>query len=528
MSEADAAEADAYVAGMPEATTLGISPAEGFSAAYDAMKRNEAGDAQFRNVESAVQDHLDYVKSITGDTYDNPIPRGPTAIANTTQGLLELSQKRNDPSLAMPDIDELNQRGLEKARASATLADQMPGLMSSGKAPYQFGAGLAGFAGRLAAGFTDPEAFAANVGSLALIPEGGPAARALMTAAGFGAGQLATTLSTEAYRREITPERGFGDAAKEVAAAAALGAGTSLAGAGFAALWRRLRTEAPTVAATVPQSLQDAGNVAERAADLEANNPFRTGLSGVQAHHDAITSISRDLAEGRDPALPGHVEEEARLAQPGPGLGDVMDRAAASEHPEIQRIAAAVNEAMPEWQTMRDKVAAGDVLPMQDVTPAVSQAMDAVMTSVESGQPISDVLTKGDTFYSDAAQQATRLFYKDGDLGSKIASQKEIADNLSSFAKTTAGEPVEAAAARPSIEARLPRMTEEDLEKLRADPALQDAMIADLQRDIDRGEAQIGFEDGKPVLADPEFHAAEQQEMLARELGNCIAGAPAE
>lgn len=773
MSGADAAEADASFRYSQPLQTLGTSPAEGFSDAWDSVKRNVAGDASLRNLSGAVQDHLDRVAATTGTTFDNPIHsdflfdgRAQSQLSNTTQALSELAQKRGDPSLAMPNLDALNQQGLEKARAAARLADQQPGLIFAGKGggPYQFGAGVAGFLGSAAAYSTDPESLMNNVGALALVPAGGGVpVQAMKQALGFGAGQLATTIDTEAYRREITPDRGFADAAKEVAGAAALGAGSSIAGAGLGALWRRARTEAPQVAAALPQPLKDAGAVAERAQDIDAQNPFKTGLTGAVAHRDAIAQMTLDLAEGKAPEAPasalaeakvptGQVflgnsaidvkyelaeardlitshdrnfmvnpaypaelqprerantasraqvidmaanlepsrlgpspeanagapivgpdnvvesgngramalrnaynegtdragayrafleqsgydtanfrqpvlisrrvtamdqEARARFAQTanasaslrlspmeqaisdakhiGPdiipllGQGDMgsagnrdfaqafvaklpigerggmltqggglsaggLNRiraaafaraygspsvvARAFEHPDpnIKTLAGALTDAAPEWVRLKDGVAQGAIPPTHDVAPEIMNAIESIMRARDTGRPVHEILNQGDMFHSDVSGLAARLFFKDDGL-KRFKPRADMADALSTVAReirtsaeagpdlfkepVTPQEALEARSSRPST------LFDKELEEIRSNPSLHDAMIADLRRDIDRGDAQIGYDEaaGRPILADAEVHAAEQQEILAKELGNCISGA---
>ncbi|MCI0601336.1 MAG: hypothetical protein L0Y60_17840, partial [Beijerinckiaceae bacterium] len=669
----------------------------------------------------------------------------------------ELATKQNDLSLAMPDMDTLYQGGLEKARESKrAYADLAAG-------PSTLTGRAAGLLGEFGGFVTDPEAFGLNALGYSLIPQGGPlAVAALRSAAGFAAGQLAVAADSFAYKQAIDPDYGYGDVAIEAAEAAGLGAVFPVAGAGLAAIWRRLRTTAPTVAATIPKPLQDAGNVAERVADLDANNPFKTGLTGAAVHRDTVTQISLDLAAGRDPAPVPLADAEAKVPtgqvflgnravdvkyelaeardlvtshdrdfnvnpaypaelQPreranvasraqvvdmaanlepsrlgpspeanagapivGPdnvvesGNGRVMairnaygeatnragayrgfleqsgydtskfahpvliarrvtamspeERAAfaqsanasaslrmstmeqaiadarhigrdivpllkpgdmasaanrdfakafvaklpigergglvtqggalsaaglqrlraaavaraygdpaivarAFEHPEpnIKTIASALSEAAPEWIRLRDGVAHGEIPPGHDITPDLMNAVKAIMKARDLGRPMHEILNQGDLFHADMTSLAATLFFKDAEM-KRFFSKSDMADNLAKFARdirTSAEggpnlfgqEPISPQEAFAAQRPRTAPTSPEELAQIEGSPELHDAMIADLRRDIDRGDAILGMtEDGKPIFADPEFHAAEQQEMLAKEIGNCAMG----
>ncbi|MGA9214498.1 MAG: hypothetical protein WBD78_11135 [Methylocella sp.] len=307
MSDADLNYSLAQADALPDITSPGTSLSDAFRQSYEASARSASNYAAVSNMAGAMQDHLDMVQAKTGQTFDNPLVSGgdPTKLADQLQ---DLAQDRNDSSLELPSPEALVSAGIQKARG----ADIAEAIGETG--PQARGAGIARLIGSIAGQVTDPEVLALNALGFAIIPETGPfGIAALRTAAGFGAGQLASTATTFGYKQAISPAYGFGDAAKEVLEAAELGAGTTLAGAGFAALWRNLRSTAPSVAAAFPQPLQDAGNVAERQADLDANNPFRTGFAGEQANRNAITQMSMDLAEGKAPEFPPDAQAEAKV-----------------------------------------------------------------------------------------------------------------------------------------------------------------------------------------------------------------------
>ncbi|MGB7044710.1 MAG: hypothetical protein WBD65_07320 [Methylocella sp.] len=62
---------------------------------------------------------------------------------------------------------------------------------------------------------------------------------------------------------------------------------------------------------------------------------------------------------------------------------------------------------------------------------------------------------------------------------------------------------------------------------MQASPELHEVRLADLDRNIAQGRNVMGWDEerSRPIFADPELHAAEQQAMFARELTACIAGA---
>lgn len=770
MSAQDEADGLAIASLGPAATSLHTSMPGMFNAGYDASKRNSGAWATYGNLSAALQDHLDEVKRKTNIEFGNPLadyttnPKASEILANATQALAELAEKRNDPSLAMPDSGRLFQMGAEKARASSRDYERLAG------GPASFASRMAGVLGGLGGGFTDPEYLVLSALGFALIPQGGPlAVSALRSAAGFAAGQTAATMNSFAYKQAVNPEYGYGDAAKEVAFAAGLGAGTAVAGATLGAAWRALRSRSPSAASMIPAPLQDAGSLAERVEELDANNPFRTGLAGVTAHREAISQLSMDLAAGKElvevspaaqaeakvpagqvfaapghvflgnravdvkyelaeagdlvtshtrdfmanPAYPGELQpreranaasrsqvidmaanleperlgpspeantgapivgpdnivesgngrvmairlayddatdragayrsflersghdtagfrnpvlaarrttpmdagERAAFAQAangsaslrmstmeqaisdarhiGPDLAPLLNpgdlgaaanrdfakafvaklplgerggfltqggqisaaglqriRAAtfarayggpafiarAFEHPDsnIKTLAAALTDAAPEWVKLKELIAQGGAPSTHDITPDLMNAVKAIMQARDTGRPVHEILNQGDMFHSDVSGLAARLFFKDAEM-KKFRSRPDMADNLAAVARDirTSAEagpdmfgqaPVMPAEALAAL-SRIPRATVEEMGQLRADTAFAGAMIADLRRDIDRGDAHIGMtEDGKPILADPEFHAAEQQEMLAKEIGNCITG----
>jgi hypothetical protein len=598
MSDMDAQNGLAQAQFMPDVASLGTSPVDAFNAAYDASHRSASNYAQYTGMTEALQDHLDMVKQKTGKDFDNPLAdwtHNPSldVLRNTGQALNELSVKENDPSLAMPDLDTLHQGAIEKARA----AQRVEAAQAGG--PRGVGANAAEFLGGLAGSATDPESLALNQLGYALIPAAGPLANAtLHAAAGFAAGQLADTADTFQYKQAINPEYGFGDVAKEVAAAGVMGAGQQLAGAGFAALWRRFRSASPTVAAAIPQPIQDAGNVAERHADLDAQNPFRAGLQGVQAHRDAITKLESDLAAGKTPELPPSVQEAARASTPTP-IENVADRAATHSDPGVQRIGESLTAVSDDWAKMQELAP-----PMHDITPAISDAVDAIAKAKDEGKPVSEILTQGDTFYSDQAQQAAKLFLKDD---GEIAPKAEIEHNLRTYSLMASGQETDVLSAMErSAVSGLPEgirnevygqaaqgggvetppvikggattaepgnvgagadilgpstisranvgreqraggagravgehesgliraaTTPEEAAKVSTDPAVHDAMMADLQRNIEQGNNRVPVEDeqgnSKLGFADKELADIERQEAAAREIAGCATPAQA-
>jgi hypothetical protein len=287
---------------------------------------------------------------------------------------------------------------------------------------------------------------------------------------------------------------------------------------------------------TMEQALSDARHIGPDITPL-----LQPGDMGSAANRDFAKAFVAKLPIGerggmltQGGQLSAAGVQRLRAASVARAYGDAALVARAFEHPDsnIKTIAGSLSDAAPEWIRLKQGIAHGEIPSTHDITPDLMNAVKAIMQARDMGRPVHELLNQGDFFHSDASGLAARMFFKDAGM-TKFLSRADMAGNISSFARdirtsAEAGpglfgqEPI---TPKEALAARVPRATPEEAEKMLAEPSFHDAMIADLQRDIDRGDAHIGVTDeGKPILADAEFHAAEQKEMLAKEIGNCLTG----
>lgn len=326
--------------------SLETTAGEAFGAAWDANMRYRSLGAMARNTRDAAQDWLDGHEKLTGEKLENPYAAGGDFLTFDYQRYSDARKKvedatqryaveRNDPSYAFPDDQALFRQGVKKGQAALQRAAE------AGQGQQGFGTTLAGLGAGLAAPFADPADAMLNGIAMATIPVGGGMLRsALMAGTAFGAQEAATGVVNLPYQRQITPERGGLDIAKESLEAAAGGVALDLAGHGLGALWRRYVRKAPEAAADLPTPVRDAAIVAERAEDLNAQNPFR-GLQGEAAFNEAVPAVERALVNGEPVVLPEAAVQaaQARTGQVNtpvtPDASDLIDRQAYSISPKL-------------------------------------------------------------------------------------------------------------------------------------------------------------------------------------------------
>lgn len=301
--------------------TLETSAGEAFQTAWDANMRYRSLGAMARNTHDAAQDWLDAHEKLTGQKLENPYTAGGDFLTFDYQKYTDARKKvedatqkwaieRSDPSYAFPDDQTLFRQGVKKGQAALQRAAE------AGQGQQGFGSTLAALGAGLAAPFGDPADAMINGVAMATIPVGGGMLRsALMAGAAFGAQEAATGIVNLPYQRQIDPTRGLGDVAKESLEAAAGGAALDLGGHAVGALWRRYMRKAPEAAATLPTPVRDAAIVAERAADLDAQNPFR-GMQGEAAFNETVPAVERALVNG-DPVILPEAAAQAAAARTG-------------------------------------------------------------------------------------------------------------------------------------------------------------------------------------------------------------------
>lgn len=318
----DASDENARLAATtPTPTATAPSIGESYSAAWDEAKYYGSLGARYNSQADFLQSHLDAFKERTGETIPNPMKIGfgmPTAdqqidafdyarqrfAAQATPGADSRVPDRN--ALRFPTDQEIADGGVALSRKAlmtgADVSDRSSGPMAL----------LGKLGGSMASGATDP----LNAIAMAAIPEGGLILKTLASAGAF-AGQAAVEDALTASYKNMANPAGFGvsDVIGDVIGGALGGAGFELAGAGASKLvglgWRRLVNKNPAAAAALPLAARDAGAVAERASDLDAQNPFATGSSGEAAHNEAIVTVEHQILAGEAPALPDSAAAEA-------------------------------------------------------------------------------------------------------------------------------------------------------------------------------------------------------------------------
>lgn len=357
------------------ARTLETSAGDAFSAAWEANERYRSMGAMAQNTADAAQDWLDGHEKLTGQKLPNPYTAGGgfltfdyDAYSKARKAVEDATQKvaieRNDPAYAFPDDQALYRAGVAKARAAMQRAAQaQEGQRGFGSTLAELGAGLL-------SPFGDPVDASLNTIAMATMPAGGGLARSLLTVGGAFAAQEALQGTVNLpYQQAITPERGIGDVVKESLMAGASGMALDLGGRGAGMLWRRMMRKVPEVAAAVPPEARDAAIVAERAADLDAQNPFR-GPSGEAAFNEAVPAVEKALMNDQPVVLPQSVADEA-AARTGqvhapvvPDASDLIDRQAYSISPKLfQQVSDLDNriaQARAEIARVQDQLGAAD------------------------------------------------------------------------------------------------------------------------------------------------------------------------
>ena len=297
---------------------------EAFSAAWNENRYTDGVHADWQAQADFIQQRLDAFRDKTGETLPNPMTTAfgyPTAQQQADAFTLvrnrfaEYAQPRGDSRVPDPDApqfpsdDEIVQGGAQlRAQAGSQSLDvaQRGGIA----------AGLGSLAGGLARGSVDPLNIAA-MGAIMAAPEAGLVMRALTAAGAFG-GAEAADQAMKAGNTLIDPNaqpwslnQAIGSVAMSAAGGAAFELGAAALKPVIGAAWRRLVATAPDRAAAVPLEAHDAGVVNERAADLDAQNPFATGQSGVAAHNEAVATMDAQIAKGEPPAAPASATEEA-------------------------------------------------------------------------------------------------------------------------------------------------------------------------------------------------------------------------
>lgn len=400
-----------------QAQPVGEAPSFGqaFGAATDANNRYGALSAQQGNEYDFVQSHLDAYKAKTGQPIANPWflldQDGAGRVAAVRSQMAAKAQQLGDPSLNFPSDDEIAQGGIGLARQALQHESQI----SAG--PGSIGSTLGGAAAGLVSGATAP----LNAIALAAAPEGaGLVMGALRVGAAMGGAQAATEALTGAEKKQVNPSYGDQEAWDNVKGAALSGVGMELGGKALGAMWRAFSGARPDLAAAMPTEVQDAGAVAEKAGDLQAQGPF-PGVGGEAAHSEAIGKIESDLLAQQPPELPQSAvdagnQKRASIFYPGGSVDVHYDVAELGDLVTSHDANFNVNPDYPPELQPRDRASAVSQEQVQNISSNLEPQRFAPNSDANMGPPVvgpDNVVESGNgrtlalgAAYADAGPQA--------------------------------------------------------------------------------------------------------------------------
>ena len=319
-SQETAAEDARIGATAPVASGATPGFGEGFAASWDENKYYSDLRAGYNSQRAFIQQSLDAYNDQYGEALPNPMDRGQTndqAAAFATVRQRFADRAAQEPT-ASPDAQQFG--GMKPALSFPNDADIVAGGVALSRRALARASDDAASGGPLAtlgamsAGIVDGATSPLNAAAVAAIPEVSLPLRALVAAGAFGSAQAVQEGATIGYKQEVNPDFKVDDAITDIKDAALGGAAFEVGGAigvkVLGAAWRRFFAAEPAKAAALPLPVHDAGVVAERASDLDANNPFRTGVTGDAAHNEAVATIDTQIANGDKPELPASAQTE--------------------------------------------------------------------------------------------------------------------------------------------------------------------------------------------------------------------------
>jgi hypothetical protein len=372
----------------PNQAPVGVEPpsfSQSFGASWEALKRDRIPGAEWRNQADFLDGKLDDYFAKTGERLANPL-RAQWVSPDEGKALIDANQKKfASASMNWPSDDEIVKGGIDKARKALDMASL------SAQQPQSF----ASLAGRQAAGMADPFQLAVNGAALALAPEGGLLVRGAFAGASVAGATEAENILGYGYRRQVEPQLTPGEAfIKEPietgAAAAALDIGGGLLWKGLGASWRRIR--GTPAAERAPLPVQDAGNVAEKAADVTAQQPFQ-GTTANLAHTEAVTATERSLLDNLPVELPAAAKTEAgaprgNVFYPGGSVNVKYELAEASELVTSHHPDGRINPDYPAELQPRDRASAASLDQVNTIASRLEPERLAPNTDANHGPPI--------------------------------------------------------------------------------------------------------------------------------------------
>lgn len=308
--DADRQQAIASAARSP----IVARPVDGFWSAaahsLDSFAKTQFDFASFNNRANAWDNEIQRFKDAGGSVQDMTPQQQKEMQADPKYGgnwgwfryqVDKHNEQHPDAPFDLPSNEDMERRALAFAK-SAQQAEA-----SRSTAQGSFGAALGGLAGDMLGQGLQPS----NIVAFSLFGAG--PGMGLLRAVGqdvlaAGVGQLGNEALTYGFRRDLDPNYSAGDVARNVAEAGLYGgafaAGQRALGWGLrgsVSYWRKWRESG----LPVPREMQDAGNVVEHAANIEAANPFpQQGLAGENAHVTAMQDAYQRALAGKPVEVP--------------------------------------------------------------------------------------------------------------------------------------------------------------------------------------------------------------------------------
>jgi hypothetical protein len=292
---------DAGAAIQPnEAHDLPATLDQTFGAAWSSGQLFSQSIAHENARAAVLQDYLGEIKDKTGNdlTKDvDPFASGEDQsidgdFARANDRVAKLKQDYPDLDLAPLSDDEIDQRAIAKSRGAQSDYASMAAREKTA------GGSFGMFMGGLASASADP----INIVALPVAPaEGlGVLATALRWGAIAGTSQAAIEAAGGSYREQVQP--GYLASGEPLANVAGAAVGGAVLGGSIKALgnaWTRVKT------GQWPQSIRDAGNLAESEANIADTNVL-PGVDGEVAHRDALTTATDSILNG-EPVDVSHI-----------------------------------------------------------------------------------------------------------------------------------------------------------------------------------------------------------------------------
>lgn len=250
----------------------------------------------------------------------------------------------------------------------------------------------------------------------------------------------------------------------------------------------------------------------------------------------------------KDGFLSQEGERRISAALMGRAYGEpaMLSRALEDTDNNIKGIAGALSDSSAPWSMMRDAVARGDIPAGMDITDDLLNAVRLVMKARDEGRAVRDVVNQGEMFGGpdELSKIVARAMFSDADLKRPVG-RARLAEFLRDYAteamKNDAGprlfgdalgsadilkSSLERVGRNDLMRVAEERLTPEAVEKMTADPLVDEVAVMDAQRlRMDQPDMTVDLGDGlgQRSLADI-LDEADDEIAAAREIEACAIG----